>query len=245
MPMGIGSYEPVSGSPDDPGAAEQTLIGVVQVSAPAGPFTTWAERAAGAGFATVTAKNRLLYVLSEQQLIASEKMIGEPPAYLAVLTEGPGGASAISEAFADGRYEWKKTEAIYSQADPNRVPAMTFLHWAELRPVTEWKGRSQSERSIATRLGGILVFPVVVPTSAGDREAPQSTFEAAFKAQFPDGGASLPHVVRAPDAIETAAAVARQESAKNTLLLLGILACGAAAAWCGYKATRVAQRAPA
>lgn len=245
MPMGIGNYEPVSGTPEDPGVAEQTLIGVVQVTAPAGPYTVWAERAGNAPFAEQSARNRLLYVLNDQQLVASEKMIGEPPAYLGVLTDRPGDSATINSSFADGRYKWAKTEALYSQGDPNRIPKISFLHWGELRPMSEWKGRSATERSVAQRLGGILVFPVAVPTSAGDREPPQATFAEAFKQQFPGGGAFLPQVVDGPEAASNVRLVAQQEAAKSALMVLGILGCGALAAWCGYRLTRSAQGAPA
>lgn len=246
MQIGIGNYESaVSGTPDAPGPAEQTLIGVVQVTAPAGPYTVWAERAGNAPFAEQSARNRLLYVLNDQQIAASEKMIGEPPAYLAVFTDRPGDSAAAVSAFADGRYSWKKTEAVYSQADPNRVPKMQFLHWAELRPTADWKGRTATERSAAARLGGILVFPIAVPVGAGDREAPQSTFDAAFKAQFPGGGAFLPQVVPGPEAGGDVRTVAQQEAAKSALLVLGILGCGTLAAWCGYRLMRTAQGAPA
>ncbi len=245
MPMGIGNYEPISGSPDAPGPAEQTLIGVVQVTAAAGPYTVWAERAGNAAFAEQSARNRLLYVLNDQQLAASEKMIGEPPAYLAVLTDRPGDSATISGAFADGRYQWAKTEAVYLQSDPNRIPKMTFLHWGELRPMSDWKGRTASERSVAQRLGGILVFPVAVPVSAGDREPPQVTFDEAFKIQFPGGGAFLPQVVDGPESATDVRMIARQEAAKGALFLIGILACGAVATWAGYRYMRSAQGAPA
>jgi hypothetical protein len=202
--IGIGNYEPVSGTPTAPGAPEQTLIGVVQVSAPAGPYTVWAERVAEV-FTDQPAADRLLYVLTDQQLAASERMIGEPPGYIAVLTDRPGDSSRIAAAFSDTRYVWVKTEAIYSQGDPNRVPKMTFLHWAELRPSSEWKGRSGEPHDAAHRLGGTLVFPVVVPVSANDRERPQGTFDDALASQFPNGG------------------------------VLGIFACGAVAFWAGNK----------
>lgn len=245
MPMGIGNYEPFGGTPDAPGAPEQTLIGVVQVTAPAGPYTVWAERAGTAPFAEQSPRNRLLYVLNDQQLAASEKMIGEPPAYLAVLTDRPGDSATVNGAFADGRYEWSKTEALYSQADPNRVPKMSFLHWGQLRPMTEWKGRTATERNAAARLGGILVFPVAVPVSSGDREAPQATFAEAFKIQFPGGGAFLPKVVEGPEVASNVRLIAQQEAAKGALMVLGILAGGALAAWAGYRLTRRAQGATA
>lgn len=244
-PIGVGNYEPVSGTPDAPGAAEQTLLGVVQVTAPAGPYTVWGERSGNQPFVEQQARNRLLYVLNEQQITASEKLIGEPPAYLAVVAESPGDPNTVVNAFADSRYKWSKTEALYSQADPNRVPKMNFLHWAELRPMTDWKGRSASERSVAARLGGILVFPVAVPTSGADREAPQSSFAAAFKSQFPDGGIRPPRVVAAPESGAGVQLVSQQDAMKSTLLLLGLVGAGAVAIWAGYKITRTAQGAPA
>ena len=245
VPIGVGSYEPVSGTPDAPGAAEQTLLGVVQVVAPAGPYTVWAERSGNQPFVEQKARNRLLYVLNEQQLTASEKLIGEPPAYLAIVTDAPGDPNTVVGAFADSRYQWRKTEALYSQADPNRIPKMSFLHWAELRPMTDWKGRSASEHSVAVRLGGILVFPVSVPTSGGDREAPQSSFAAAFKGQFPNGGLTPPRVVAAPESSTGVQLVSQQDAMKSTLLLLGLFGAGAVAVWAGYKLTRSVQGAPA
>jgi hypothetical protein len=230
--LGIGFYESVSGTPAAPGPAEQTLIGVVQVSAPAGPYTVWAERIADV-FAEQPSRDRLLYVLTDQQLAASERMIGQPPAYLAVLIDRPGDSSTIAAAFADTRYVWVKTEAIYSQADPNRVPKMTFLHWAELRPIDEWKGRSGEPHDAAHRLGGTLVFPVEVPVSGGDRERPQGAFTDAFAAQFPGGDALLPQVVSAPE--QGSATVASQRAAGGALLVLGIFGCGVIAVWAGKK----------
>ncbi len=230
--MGIGSYESVSGTPATPGPAEQTLIGVVQVAAPAGPYTVWAERVADV-FAEHPAADRLLYVLTDQQLSASEKLIGEPPAYLAVLTDRPGDSSTIAAAFSDGRYVWVKTEAVYSQGDPNRVPKMVFLHWAELRPTTDWKGRSVDAHDAAHRLGGTLVFPVVVPVSPADRERPQGSFADAFATQFPSGGTFLPQVVSSPES--GGASVASQRAAAGALVVLGIFACGAVAVWAGNK----------
>jgi hypothetical protein len=241
VPMGIGSYEAVSGSPTQPGPAEQALIGVVQVAAAAGPYCRWAERGDSGAFTDQPSSNRLLYVLNDQQILAAERMIGEPPAYLGVLTDRPGSAGAVSAAFADGRYRWVKTEALYRVADQGAVPAMVFLHWGELRPVEDWKSRTASAQLVATRLGGTLVFPVVVPVSPGDRERPLGTFDNAFKAQFPDGGA-LPQVVRAP---ESGTAIIASESAKSGLLVLGIVGALAVATWAGYRMTREAQRSPA
>ena len=245
VPYGIGTYEAaVSGTPDAPGAAEQTLIGVVQVTAPAGPYTVWAEKSGSSDFAEQPARNRLLYVLNDQQILASEKLIGEPPAYLAVLAERPGDSAAIASMFADSRYQWSKTEAIYAQADPNRVPKISFLHWAELRPMSEWKGRTATERAVAARMGGILVFPIALAAGPGDREAPQSTFAAALKAQFPSGGV-LPQVVPGPERGAGVQLVSERDAARSTLLLLGLFGAGAVALWAGYQVTRRLQGAAA
>lgn len=237
--VGIGSYEAVSGTPAAPGAAEQTLIGVVQVQAPAGPYTVWAERSGTGSFAEQPAADRLLYVLNDQQIAASERMIGEPPAYLAVLTDLPGDSGGVSAAFGDTRYVWVKTEAVYSQADQNRIPKMLFLHWAELRPVDQWKGRSETEQRAASRIGGTLVFPVVVPVSPSDRERPQGTFTDAFGAQFPNGGKFLPRVVSSPEQTgDDVRAIAQREAAKSALTVLAILGCLALAGVAGYRATQ-------
>lgn len=233
--LGIGYYEAVSGTAAAPGPAEQTLIGVVQVSAPAGPYTVWAERVADV-FKEEPSRDRLLYVLTDQQLAASESMIGQAPGYIAVLTDRPGDSSTIAAAFADTRYVWVKTEAIYSQADPNRVPKMTFLHWAELRPSAEWKGRSGEPHDAAHRLGGTLVFPVEVPVSGADRERPQGSFADAFATQFPSGGGFLPRVVSAPES--GGATAVSQRAAGGALVVLGIFACGVVAVWAGNKFVR-------
>lgn len=238
--MGIGNYESVSGTPAAPGAAEQTLIGVVQVAAPAGPYTVWAERTAEV-FTEQPSQDRLLYVLNDQQLAASERLIGEPPSYLAVFGDRPSDSGTVSAAFADGRYRWVKTEAVYSQGDLNRVPRMKFLHWGELRPVEEWKGRSAEAHDAAHRLGGVLVFPVVVPVSAGDRERPQGSFADAFTSQFPSGGVT-PKLVAAP---ETTSPAVAQRAAAGALLTLGVFACGAAAVWAGNKLVRQLRGQPA
>lgn len=243
--VGIGSYEAVSGTPEVPGAAEQTLLGVVQVTAPAGPYTVWADRSGNEAFVDQPSRDRLLYVLNDQQITASEKMIGEPPAYIAVLTDRPGDGGTVGAAFEDTRYKWTKTEAVYSQADQNRVPKMSFLHWGELRAMSDWKGRTETEQHAARRLGGTLVFPVAVPVSPGDRERPQGTFQEALTAQFPGGGQFLPQVVTGPEAGHEVTVVAQREAAKSALLVLGILGCGAVAAWAGYKATRSMRGAPA
>lgn len=233
--LGIGNYESVSGTPAAPGAPEQTLIGVVQVAAPAGPYTVWAERVADV-FTEQPSSDRLLYVLTDQQLAASERMIGEPPGYLAVLTDRPGDSGRIAAAFADTRYIWTKTEAIYSQGDPNRVPKMTFLHWAELRPSKEWAGRSGEPHDAAHRLGGTLVFPVPVPVGAGDRERPQGSFADAFADQFPGGGAFLPQVVSSPES--GSATIASHRAAAGALVVLGIFACVSVSVWAGNKFVR-------
>lgn len=240
--LGIGNYEPVSGTPAAPGAPEQTLIGVVQVAAPAGPYTVWAERVADV-FTEQPSRDRLLYVLTDQQLAASERMIGEPPGYIAVLTDLPGDSGRIAAAFADTRYVWVKTEAVYSQADPNRVPKMTFLHWAEVRPSNEWAGRSGEPHDAAHRLGGTLVFPVQVPVSGGDRERPQGSFADAFANQFPGGGAFRPQLVSAPES--GGATLASQRAAAGALAVLGIFACGAVAVWAGNKYVRQMKGATA
>jgi hypothetical protein len=233
----------VSGTVDAPGPAEQTLVGVVQVTAPAGPYTVWAERSGGGGFEEQPSKDRLVYVLTDQQIAASEKMIGEPPAYIAVLTDVPGDSGTIATAFNNSRYKWAKTEAIYAQADQNRIPKMTFLNWAELRPVADWKGKSDSEQRAAARLGGTLVFPVAVPVSPADRERPQGTFSDALATQFPTGGQFLPQVVTAPTS--DAQAMAQRQGAKSALTMLAVLGVGAVAVWAGYKATRVVRGQPA
>lgn len=239
IPIGIGSYEPFAGTPEAPGPAEQTIIGVVQVAAAAGPYTVWAERAGSAGFAPQSARNRLLYPLNDQQIIASERMIGEPPSYLAVFTDGPVDSAAVARAFDDTRYKWAKTEAIYSQADPNRVPKMKFLHWAELRPTADWKGRGALESAPATRLVGSLVFPIATPLTGADREPPQASFDEALRAQFP----ASPAVVAAPE--DGSAVAISQAGAKSALTMVSVLGLGAAAIWLGYKATRGLQRSHA
>lgn len=235
IPIGIGSYEAVSGSPEKPGAPEQALLTELQATAPAGPYTTWAEESDDSGFKQTAPRDRLLYVLTDAQLARAERTIGEPPGYLAVLTDRPGDIGAAAAAFADGRYRWVKTEALYSQADPNPTPKMVFLHWAELRPMSDWKGRSASERLIASRLGGVLVFPQDVAPSAGGRAAPEAPFDAALKAQFPGSSGAFPQVVSHPEAGDPALVRAiRQESATNALMVLGIMGCGALAAYAGY-----------
>lgn len=243
--IGIGTYEAVSGTPAAPGAAEQTLIGVVQVTAPAGPYTVWGERIGSGDFTEAGPADRLLYVLNDQQITAAEKMIGEPPAYLAVLTDRPGTSSNIAAAFNDTRYAWVKTEAVYLQSDPNRVPKMTFLQWAELRPSADWKGRTTSEQRTATRVGGILVFPVVVPVSPGDRERPQGTFANALAAQFPNGGDFLPQVVTGPQGADATRVVAQREAAKSALMMLAVVGLFGVAGYAGYRATRQMQGARA
>ncbi len=239
----IGSYE-LSGTADAPGPAEQTVIGIVQVQAPAGPYTVWADRSGSAAFEEVPAKNRLLYVLSDLQIAAAEKMIGEPPAYLAVLTDGPSNTGALTSSFNDTRYQWMKSEALYSQADQQRVPTITFLHWAELRPTSDWKSRSSTAQAAATRLGGTLVFPIEAPVSPSDRGAPQATFDNAFDAQFPNSGQAAPQVVPSPEA-GSASIAAQQTAAKNALLVIAVMGLGSLAAYAGYKATRSLRGQPA
>lgn len=240
----IGSYEAVSGTPDAPGAAEQTLLGTVQVSAPTGPYTVWAERSSGDSFTEQPARNRLLYVLNDNQLAAAESMIGEPASYIAVFTDRPGLSSAVAGAFDDNRYEWSKTEAVYSQADQNRVPKIQFVHWAMLRPLEEQKNLVSTEQDVARRLGGTLVFPVQVPRSGADREPPQSTFAQAFAQQFPTNGAT-PRVVDAPEAATNVQVVAQQNAAKSALGVVAVFGVGALAVWGGYELTRSMRRRPA
>jgi len=244
IPVGIGSYEAVSGTPDKLGPPEQTLLGAVQVLAPAGPYTVWAERSGTSAFAEESPKNRLLYPLNEQQLLAAEKMIGEPAGFLAVFADAPVNGDAAEQAFADTRYRWLKTEAVYAQADPNRVPKIQFIHWAELRPIEEWQGRSAGPRAAATRLGGVLVFPVPMLAGPGDREAPQSTFAAAFDGQF-SGGVVTPRVVSAPEGPGDVRQASAQQRATVSLLVMGIFGCGVLATWAGYRLMRSAQGAPA
>ncbi len=242
--VGIGSYEAFSGTVEAPGAAEQTLIGVVQVMAAAGPYTVWAENA-GSGFVDKPSQDLLLYPLNSTQIAASEKMIGEPPAYIAVLTDRPGDLGTVGSAFENTRYQWSKTQAIYSQADQSRVPKMMFLHWALLRPDADRKGRSENEQTAAAHLGGTLVFPIQVPVSPSDRERPQGTFPDAFKTQFPGGGGFLPQVVDGPQAASDVHLVAQQTAAKNALMMLGVLGGLALAGYAGYRATRSLRGQPA
>lgn len=239
--VGIGSYESVSGTPDAPGAAEQTLLSTVQVSAPAGPFTVWAERAGNAAFVEQSPRNRLLYVMNDQQLAAAERMIGEAASYLGVLTDRPVANADIAAAFDDNRYEWLKTEAIYSQADQNRVPRMQFLHWAMLRPIEEQKNRISTEQDVAAKVSGTLVFPLAVPRSGADREAPQATFAEAFAQQFPTGGVT-PRVVDAPERSSGVSIASQQTAAANALGVMAVFGIGALAAWGGYTIARSLRR---
>jgi hypothetical protein len=242
--VGIGSYEAFSGTVDAPGPAEQTLLGVVQVMAAAGPYTVWAENS-GSGFVDQPSRNRLLYPLNAQQILASEKMIGEAPAYLAVFTDRPGDLGTVGSAFEDTRYQWSKTEAVYSQADQNRVPKMQFLHWAMLRPAEDQKGRTEEATFAAARLGGALVFPIQAPVTGGDRERPQATFRGAFEAQFPNGGGFLPQVVDGPAAAADVRVAAQQTAAKNALLVVAVFGGLALAGYAGYRATRSLRGQPA
>lgn len=243
--IAYGTYYGVSGNPESPGAPEQALIGVVQSQAPAGPYTVWAERSGTGDFVEHAAADRLLYVLNDQQIAASERMIGEPPAYIAVLTDRPGDSGTVNAAFEDTRYRWVKTEGTYSQLDRSAIPKLLFLHWAELRAMTDWKGRSQTESRAAARLAGTLVFPVVVPVSPTDRPRPEVAFEVAFKQQFPNGGAFLPNVVSSPEQTgDDVRLVAQREAAKSALTMLAAIGCLAVAGYAGYRATRAAQGLP-
>lgn len=242
--VGIGSYEAFSGTADAPGPAEQTLLGVVQVMAAAGPYTVWAEDS-GNGFAEQPSRNRLLYPLNDQQIAASASMIGEPPAFIAVMADRPGDLSTVSGAFDETRYKWSKTEAVYSQADQNRVPKMSFLHWATLRPTEDQKGRTEAASFAASRLGGVLVFPIQSPVVGSDRERPQGTFKDAYQAQFPGNGGFLPQVVTGPQSSSDVSIVAQQNAAKGALSVLILLGCLGAAGYVGYRATRSMRGQPA
>lgn len=241
--VGIGSYEAFSGTADALGPAEQTLLGVVQVMAAAGPYTVWAADA-GDGFAEQSARNRLLYPLNDQQIATSASMIGEPPAFIAVFADRPGDLNTVGAAFNDTRYQWSKTEAVYSQADQSRVPKLSFLHWATLRPTEDQKGRTEDASFAATRLGGVLVFPIETPVLGSDR-GPQGTFKDAFLAQFPGNDGFLPQVVSSPQSSSDVSVAAQQNAAKSALTMLFFLGCLGAAGYVGYRATRGLRGQPA
>lgn len=242
--VGIGNYEAFSGTAAAPGPAEQTLLGVVQVMAAAGPYTVWAEDS-GSGFAEQPSRNRLLYPLNDQQITASEGMIGEPPAFIAMLADRPGDLNTVGSAFEGTRYQWSKVEAVYNQADQNRVPKMSFLHWATLRPTEDQKGRGEKASFAAARLGGVLVFPIQSPVAASDRERPQGTFRDAFLAQFPGGGGFLPQVVTGPAAASDVRIAAQQTAAKGALMVVAVFGGLALAGYAGYHATRSLRGQPA
>ncbi len=242
--VGIGNYEAFSGTADAPGPAEQTLLGVVQVMAAAGPYTVWAEDT-GDGFTEQSSRNRLLYPLNDQQIATSESMIGEPPAFVAVFADRPGDLNTVGSVFGETRYKWSKTEAVYSQADQSRVPKMSFLHWATLRSTEDQKGRAQGASFAAARLGGVLVFPIQTPVLGSDRERPQGSFPDAFMAQFPGGGGFLPQVVKGPQSASDVSVAAQRNGAKSALMMLAFLGCLGAAGYVGYRTTRGLRGQPA
>ncbi len=241
--VGIGSYEAFSGTADAPGPAEQTLLGVVQVMAAAGPYTVWATDA-GDGFAEQSARNRLLYPLNDQQIATSASMIGELPAFVAVFADRPGDLSTVAAAFEDTRYQRSKTEAVFSQTDQNRAPKISFLHWGTLRSTEDQKGRTEGAAFAASRLGGVLVFPIETPVLGSDR-GPQGTFRDAFMAQFPGSGGFLPQVVQGPQSSSDVSVAAQQNGAKGALMMLAFLGCLGAAGYVGYRATRSLRGQPA
>lgn len=228
----VGSYE-LSGTPDAPGPAEQAVADALRLVAPAGPYTVWASRSGDDAFEEQAPQDRLLYALTDAQVDASERLVGEPPAYLAILTDAPPDTASIQNAVSGSRYAWSKSEAIYSQADPSRIPKMQFLNWAVLRPAADWKGRSETPQRASARIGGTLVFPVQIPVSTSDRELPQASFNDAFAAAFPSAGKLLPQVVRAPEAGDATAVAAR-----NALAVMLVVGAGALAVWGGYRMTQ-------
>ncbi len=172
-------------------------------------------------------------------------MIGELPAFLAVFTDRPGDLGTVGAAFEDTRYKWSKTEVVYSQADQNRVPKMSFLHWATLRSTEDQKGRAQGASFAAARLGGVLVFPIQTPVLGSDRERPQGSFPDAFMAQFPGGGGFLPQVVKGPQSASDVSVAAQRNGAKSALMMLAFLGCLGAAGYVGYRTTRGLRGQPA
>src|SRR5258706_11382950 len=121
--------------------------------------------------------------------------------WVAVLTQKPVQAIVAEQAWDATRYDLFEVEAVYDVDDNRPAPRICFLYWAKLHEAVG--GGRQSLDTVATRLGGTLVFPVQLAIIAA-RQKPPLPFQMVLDAQL--AAASMPAAATPSPAVRTPAA---------------------------------------
>lgn len=163
--------------------------------APIGIYTQWAKQEGDVVWVDQGAPQAamLLYPANDALLRKTETdSFGHPVAWVAVLTKSPVAPSRAEAAFNGTRYGFTEAFGVYRDDDPNEIPHIQFLYWAQVRDVMDPGGGAKSADEAARGIGGKLVLPVNVPRPVQARRHPAIGFKNAFDAQTSPGGTAAP-----------------------------------------------------
>lgn len=173
--------------------AVETLLGLLRGSAryaPLGLYAPWAKQSGSLGWEPLAKVDHdlLVYPLSDASVayVAAHSYGSELP-WVAILTDKPVVAEVADAAFDATRYDHFETEAIYRADSGCVTPRIHFLYWAKIHD--DVGGGRASLESVATRLGGRLVFPLQLSTGR-PRQPPPLPFQVVLDAQLSRDAAS-------------------------------------------------------
>jgi hypothetical protein len=172
----------------------------------------------------------LLYPISDGLLTQVEKStFGMPVPAVAILTTTPVVLAKAREAYDDTPYRFHAVEGVYRLDDKKPVPTIYFLYWGHYREPNDSGGGRSALQSVASMLGGSLVFPLQLPRTGQERQHPSVTFQLALAAQL----SGQPAAALPPTAVPSALAPSAAPAPSAAWWLLPVV--GGLAAYGGYR----------
>jgi len=153
-----------------------------------GVYTPWGGRMSDFSWKEVDHPdtNTVVFNMTDELLAGAQTaMFGAPIPFLVILTPRLPSKEELDEALDGSNYELFQTIASYRQDDPNPIPAIYFVNWVRLVDDNEVNREVKSMSSVATRLGGSLMYGQQVPVEGSTvRAAPEISFQDALEGQF-------------------------------------------------------------
>ncbi len=172
--------------------------------APLGVYMPWAKQNGAIHWTTIENPDHevVIYPIAASTIDrVNQASYGCEVPWVAVLTQKPVQAIVAEQAWDATRYDLFEVEAVYDVDDNRPAPRICFLYWAKLHE--DVGGGRQSLDTVATRLGGTLVFPVQLAIIAA-RQKPPLPFQMVLDAQL--AAASMPAAATPSPAVRTPAA---------------------------------------
>lgn len=165
--------------------ALRRTLDATTAGAPLGVYVPWGKRQGGVTWTTEPGgADIIVYPLTDALIrAATAEAFGNEPPWIGVLAPQPTESGAADAVFNGTRYDLFETQGVYSVEDARPAPQIEFLYWAKLHD--EVGGGRNSLETLASRLGGRLVFPIE-GTDPG-RERPPFPFQFALNQQLAAG----------------------------------------------------------